>query len=222
MRHLNGAWLLAACVASGCQHALEINNPPPRIAHVDASTKPVVIGVKGDKTSAEAQAYVEAIAKSLQLHAVAQRVVYPWTPETKVDVVADVDVTPEYKGSGYNFLINFPGFLVFAPAWHGYVYHAIPRTRVELRRDGGAGPAEALAWEHDFEFNQADIGRTWTELSWFEWGVIALVGGAVFTRYDTDQTPIFIKEVAPLYGDQIATLISNRLAGPPTAPATSP
>jgi hypothetical protein len=224
MRHQNGAWLLAACCACGCHHTLEINNPPPPIAHVDASVRPVVIGVKGGETAAEAQAYVDAVAKSLQLHAVAQRVVYPWTPETKVDVVAEVKVTPEYKGSGYNFLINFPGFLVFAPAWHGYVYHANPRTRVELRREGGAAPIEALEWEHDFVFNQADIGRTWTEISWFEYGVIALVSGAVFTRYDTDQTPDFIKEVAPGYGDQIATLIANRLAGPPSAPtpATSP
>jgi hypothetical protein len=222
MRNRNGVRILAALFACACHHTLEINNPPPSIARVDAAAKPVVIGVKGDLTAAEAQGYVEAIAKSLQLHAVAGRVVYPWTPESKVDVVADVKVTPQYEGSGYNFLINFPGFLVFAPAWHGYIYRANPRTRVELRRDGGGGPVEALEWEHDFEFNQADIGRTWTEISWFEWGVIALIGGTIFTRYDTDQTPEFIKEVALTYGDRVATLIANRLAGPPDAPAAAP
>jgi hypothetical protein len=222
MRIARSAWILALAAASGCVHTLEIVNLPPAVARAEGNAPPLVIGVKGDRTPDDAQGYVEAIAKSLQLHPIAQRVIYPWTPASRVDVVVDVSVAPAYDGSGVNFLVNFPGFLVWAPAWNGYVYHAIPRTRVELRREGGAGVPETLAWEHDYQFRQADIGRTWTELSWLEVGAIALVGGVVFTRYDTDQTPAFIKEVAPTYGEGIATLIGNRLAGPATAPAAAP
>jgi hypothetical protein len=222
MRIDQPAWLFALFAACGCVHTLAIDQTPPPIARTDAGAAPLVIGVKGDLTPDEAQGYVEAIAKSLQLHPIAQRVIYPWTPASRVDVVADVKVAPEYKGAGMNFLVNFPGFLVFAPAWYGYIYHANPRTRVELHRDGGSGAAETIEWENDYEFRQADIGRTWTEISWIEVGAIAFIGGIVFTRYDTDQTPVFIKEVAPSYGETIATLIGNRLAGPANAPAAPP
>ena len=39
-----------------------------------------------------------------------------------VDFIVKLDIPTEYKGSGWNFLINFPGFLIFTPAWNGYVY----------------------------------------------------------------------------------------------------
>jgi hypothetical protein len=120
-------------------------------------------------------------------------------------------VNPEYRGAGTNFLVNFPGFLVFAPAWNGYKYQANPRTSVVLRSSAGQ-TTEAIAWQHNYEFHQADIGRTWTQISWLEFGVIAFIGGVAFVSYDTDQTEPFIETVRTGYGRQIAHLISQRAA----------
>jgi hypothetical protein len=67
--------------------------------------------------SRETEYYVEAIAASLELAASVERVVYPYVKTAAaVDVVANVSVDPEYRGAWTNFLVNWPGFLLFAPA----------------------------------------------------------------------------------------------------------
>ena len=202
-----------ACFSStiGCTHLLHIKDLPPPPAAAKAPTRPLVVGVAADRTAADAKGYVEAIGRSLTMNKAVQRVVYPYASGDQVDVVADVTVSPTYDGTGKNFLINFPGFLVFAPCWYGYEYHANPHTKVELKTPDGK-PIDTISWEYDYVFHQADIGRTWTEISWLEVGAIALIGGIVFVNYDTDQTPEFIGKVAPNYGDNIATLIANRLS----------
>jgi hypothetical protein len=65
------------------------------------------------------------------------------------------------------------------------------------------------------------MGRTWTEVSWFEVGVIALIGGVVFTGYDNDITPEFITAVSPNYGAYVSRKIVDALASAPTATTTS-
>jgi hypothetical protein len=205
--------LLAACVglvAAACTHALEIDQRPPPVPAAPVHSRMLTIGVVGH-VGPEAKGYVDAIAHSLETQGIVRRVVYPFAPGAEVDVVADVSVTPEYRGSGLNFLVNFPGFLVWAPAWNGYRYYANPRTRVDLARADGR-PLGSVSFDHQYRFHQADMGRTWTEISWLEVGVIALVSGIVFTRYDTDQTLPFIDAVSASYGEVVATMIANELA----------
>jgi hypothetical protein len=216
MNSTRWASLLVASSLLACTHTLEIDNPAPVTYSAPVTTHPLVIGVADAQTGSDSFGYVDAVAKSLQLQGVVQRVVHPYEAGTPVDVVAEVTVNPVYDGSGWNFLINFPGFLIWAPAWHGYHYSANPKTQVVLKTPDGK-TIDTVSFEHPYEFRQADIGRTWTEISWFEWGVIALFGGAVFTRYDTDQTEPFIRAVADNYGEQVATRIATRLAQGATA-----
>jgi hypothetical protein len=39
--------------------------------------------------------------------------------------------------AGWNFLINWPGFVVFLPAWVGYGYHAEVETRLRIEDSEG-------------------------------------------------------------------------------------
>ncbi len=55
------------------------------------------------------------------------------------------------------------------------------------------------------------MSRTWTEVGWFEVGIIPLIGGIVFTSYDVDATDDFITEVSPYYGPYIAGKIMATL-----------
>jgi hypothetical protein len=199
--------------SAACTHVIELVDPPSPPAAAAPTARPVVVGLAGDTKNPEMRAYLDAIARGLQTQGAVQRVVHPYAPGTPVDVVADVRIAPEYDGSGWNFLINFPGFLVFAPAWNGYVYHANPKTTVELRTADGK-KIDTVNFEHDYSFRQADIGRTWTEISWFEVGAIALVGGVYCMNYDVDQTLPFIEKVAPNYGAHVAQLIADRVARP--------
>ncbi len=205
-----------------CTHTLEIDNLPADSFTAPASvSRALTVGVVDASSDPETDGYVGAVAQALQLQASVARVVYPWPKGTLVDVVATVTVEPEYKGSGLNFLINWPGFLVFAPAWNGYKYRANPRTRVQLTDVSGQA-IDAIDWQYDYTFHQADMGRTWTEIGWLEYSVIPLVAAFFFIQYDTDQTPHFIRAVAPSYGKQVAGQIAHRLSATPApAPAGS-
>ena len=125
-------------------------------------------------------------------------------------MLIDIAVNPKYVGSGQNFVVNFPGLLIFAPAIWGYKYTADIDTRVNITnlKDN---TSRQIAVPTRYVFRQADMGRTWTEVSWFEVGIIALVGGTVFTGYDNDVTPEFITTVSPNYGAYVSRKIIDAL-----------
>ncbi len=58
-----------------------------------------------------------------------------------------------------------------------------------------------------FELRHADINRTWTEVSWFEWGIIAFIGGIAFTQYDDNVSPLVADKIQEPIGDYIAQKI---------------
>lgn len=217
--------LAAALGATGCTHAMHITN----LHEYDAATAPVaplVPQLKAGVTSRnladpETRGYVEAIAEGLRRDGSFERVLVPYDPAVHagaVDVVVDVAVQPRYAGSGTNFLVNWPGFLIFAPAIWGYGYEANVDTQVSLSRAGA--PPQTFAIPTRFTFRQAELDRTWTEVGWFEVGIIPLIGGLVFTSYDTDLTPEFVAKVGPTYGTVVARSIRAALA--PQAPAPPP
>ena len=104
-------------------------------------------------------------------------------------------MVPHYDGEGLNFLVNWPGFLIFAPAIWGYGYNAEIETKVNITRLTD-GSSQQIAISTKYKFRQAEIDRTWTEVGWFEVGLIPLIGGVVFIQYDTDVTDEFITKVA--------------------------
>jgi hypothetical protein len=55
------------------------------------------------------------------------------------------------------------------------------------------------------------MNRTWTEISWFEVSIIALVGGIVFMEYDTSVTPLVSEKVETPLGRYIAQEIVKRI-----------
>ena len=67
------------------------------------------------------------------------------------------------------------------------------------------------------------MNRTWTELSWLEWSLIAFIGGIVFTRYDNSVTPLLINAIETRIGDYTSSKIGSTLisAGQASAPANA-
>ena len=201
----------------GCVHHLEIVNPPSRPFVGMAGDYPVSVGVEDRSSSSEVEPYVEAIARGLQTSRNVEQVVYPYAPGHDVDVVAYVDVTPEYRGAWTNFFVNWPGFLIFTPAWHGYTYHARLDTTIDIVAASTKQRLAGVEWSHEYEFKQSDIGRTWVEVGWLEYGIIPLVGAFFAMHYDTDQTEPFMKAVSRSYGDQIGQRVSLELTNPSVA-----
>ncbi len=217
--------LLIACLfgiflVSGCTHQMHITNaddyfspPSPPLA------KPIKLGVTSSSiTDVKNSRYVNAVVDALQRSGNFERVLYPFSltaNQGQADMLVDIAINPKYDGSGQNFVINFPGWLIFAPAIWGYKYTADIDTRVGMTnlKDNAS---KQIAIPTRYIFRQADMGRTWTEVSWFEVGIIALVGGIAFTGYDEDVTPEFITAVSPNYGSYVSKKIVDALASFPT------
>ena len=212
MRNLSLVICLTALVLfAGCYHPMEITNadqyftpPSPPFA------KPLKLGVTSSNVSDPVNSrYIDAVVDALQKSASFERVIYPFNQAThqgQADKVVDIAVNAKYDGSGQNFWINWPGFLIFAPAIWGYKYEAEINTQVSIT-DMATNASKQIAIPTQYIFRHADMGRTWTEVSWFEVSIIALIGGIVFTGYDADVTPEFIKSVSPGYGAYVSNKI---------------
>jgi len=199
-------------LTAGCSHQLTIKNLDMYRGHgLTSFEKPTTIGIAGNSNDQEQRRIMEGVAGALNGYQT--KVIFPYSQRDSkpVDVIVHFDITTEHKGSGWNFLVNFPGFLVFAPAWNGYVYKvnydidcALIKTDSN-ERIGQFDVPVALNIRH------ADMNRTWTEVSWLEWGVIALIGGFVFISYDNNVTPLVSDKMESPLGKYIAQKIVKTL-----------
>lgn len=232
--------LLLALVATGCTHALEITNLDEYYAPPPAPFKQqMTVGVTSPNTGdAQNGRYVGAVVDALQRSGSFDRVIYPFSQAEHgsiAQVVLDIGVSPKYDGSGSNFFVNFPGFLIFAPAIWGYEYQANITTSVKVT-DQKSGRSRDAVVPTNYIFRQAEIDRTWTEVGWFSYLFpIPLVGGFFFMEYDPDVTREFITTVAPSYGPYVAgkvlpvisefreqappSPVPEQLQAPPSVPA---
>jgi hypothetical protein len=199
-------------LGSGCAHTLDVKNIRSyENVQTHPLQKPLTIGVLPSTDDTGSQQLMKGIETALGRYSTT--VVLPNSTGTvnKADVIANINIRSEYKGSGWNFLINFPGFLIFTPAWNGYVYKANYNVDIALAKGMDNSKVEDWSVPINLDLRQAEIDRTWTEVSWLEVGAIAFIGGIVFTGYDTDVTPILGEKIANPIGDYIAQDIVNHI-----------
>lgn len=200
--------LCATLFCTGCSHNMRITNVDDFFVPPSAVPKqPVKIGVTSSNINqTQNSKYIAAVVDALQKNGGVERVIYPYSAADHkglADAVIDLSVKPRYDGKGSNFWVNWPGFLIFAPAVWGYGYTAEIETHAAIT-NLKSGASKEISIPVKYEFRHADIDRTWTELGWFEVGIIPLVGGMVFTGYDEDVTGEFIRNVGPSYGPYVA------------------
>jgi hypothetical protein len=209
--------LAAALLAtSGCSHTLEVKNldlyKPAFVSNRNTGEK---IGLSSVTSMPEEERLVTAVANTLKRDGFL--VTYPFYPSDQssgaMDYLIKLSASSQYKGSGWNFLINWPGFILWAPAWHGYIYRAVYTFDVDITNSRTGVQLPRLSIPVDLDIRHADIGRTWTEISWLEWSVIAFAGGLVFIRYDRDITPQLIAATENRIADYVASKIASTLVG---------
>ncbi|MEA2096815.1 MAG: hypothetical protein U9P73_09025 [Candidatus Cloacimonadota bacterium] len=204
--------VLVALLLSSCSHKLEIKNLR---SYQNLSLNPleqkVTIGIIPSIEDISSKKLMKGIATALMKYSAT--VVMPYTPGSlrKPDVLANISIRPEYKGSGWNFLINWPGFLIWTPAWHGYVYKVNYDVSVLLTKASDNTKIDSFTIPVKLDVRHAEMDRTWTEISWLEWSVIAFVGGIVFTQYDSNVSPLVAEKIETPIGDYIAQDIIDRL-----------
>ena len=205
--------IIAIGLCSGCAHPLVVKNLDRyQTGTANSLTRPLTIGIAPQDGLHGPTDQKLATAIAGQLGAFKANVVMPYTANAKdVDVVAAIGVDSKFEGSGWNFLINWPGFLIFTPAWHGYVYKVSHDIHVQLNRGTDNEPIDTFTLPVSLDVRHADINRTWTECSYFEVGLIALVGGVVFIDYDNKVTPLLAEKVSTPIGTYVAQEIVGRL-----------
>lgn len=195
----------------GCTHSLEIKNLDMYYNEsLNSLTEEKRIGIKSVAKGMDGKKMVKAMAESLSKYN-AEVTTISGNNLKDADVVATISIQSDYKGSGMNFLINFPGFLIFAPAWHGYNYqikHEIHVLLTDAETNEELGKVDLPVV---LNIRHADFNRTWTEISWFEFGIIAFIGGIVFISYDENVTPLAAEKAGPVIADYLAQDIVNIL-----------
>ncbi|TLM67199.1 MAG: hypothetical protein FDZ69_04735 [Deltaproteobacteria bacterium] len=196
----------------GCSHHLEVKNLKDyKTTAVAPLSKDLSIGI----LAPQGQRLINGTTQALRSYA--GKVVYPYINDgkTRVDVLARVSIREDHSGSLYNFLINFPGFLVWASAWNGYVYYPYYEVDVELLDAYDNTPIDVFTIPVKLSIRHAEMDRTWTQVTWLETGVIGLLGGLVFIRYDDDVTPLLERRIQAPIGNYLAQNIVRHLAESP-------
>lgn len=207
----NIAAITIASVFSGCAHQLEIKNLNAyRNTSLIALEQQTKIGIVSDTREIEGKRLVKEIADSLQKY-------NAWTTTSvtlnkeRLDYIATLAIDSDYKGSGWNFFINWPGFLIFTPAWHGYNYTIEHNVSVLLTDAKSGDQIGTMIVPINLNVRHAAINRTWTEIGWLEFGIIPLVGGIFFIQYDDNVTPIAHEKAMPVISEFIAQKIAEKL-----------
>lgn len=205
------AVLMLVATTVGCTHQLKIKNLNAyRNTSIQSLETPVRVGIRSTCSDVNDQQLVYGISSSLAKYN-AQVTSAVKSDNSNVDVISTISIASDYEGSGWNFLVNFPGFLVWAPAWHGYNYQVSHNINVNLTDAKTGKSINTISVPVVLNIRHADFDRTWTEISWLEFGVIAFVGGIVFISYDDDVTPLVQQKAGPVIADLIAQRIASSL-----------
>lgn len=204
--------LFVFLLLSGCSHQLEIKNLQSyQNTQMVALQKPISIGLIQSIEDIDTQLLVKGIGTALGGYSANVLLPYHPSSEKKTDYVANIEITPEYNGSAWNFLINWPGFLIWTPAWNGYVYDVNYNVRIALTRTADNKHIDSWSIPINLDIRHAELDRTWTEISWLEVSIIAFVGGFFVTQYDADITPLVVEKIERPIGDYIAQEIVQRI-----------
>ncbi len=222
------AWLVSsALIMTGCAHSLQVKNLDLyKPESFSSQTRDIKLGIIGSTTKPEEERFLTATVNALKRDGF--KVTYPFllSDDTRgtVDYIVKVSTSSEYKGSGWNFLINWPGFLIWTPAWHGYDYRAIYGFDVDITDTQTNTTLPRMSVPVDLDIRHADMNRTWTEgLGWVLYSAIAFVGGILFVRYDNSVTPLLVNATDSRIADYVESKIAARVdsASPHVAASAS-
>ena len=208
------ALLAVVFLTSSCTHTLNVKNLQLyKSAFVSSQGGNIMIGLSAVTSTPEEERLVMAVGNALKRDGF--KVIFPFFANDEnigsVDYLVKLTTSSEYKGSGWNFLINFPGFLVWAPAWHGYNYRVIYGFDADITDAKTKETLPRITSPVELDIRHADMNRTWTELSWLEAGIIAFIGGLLFTRYDRGVTSLLLNATEAKIGDYVGSKIGGAL-----------
>jgi hypothetical protein len=209
---------LLGLVCTGCSHELEVKNldvyaAPVRLASGDEKFTIAVLPYSGRP---DAMFYFNALVERVHNSPAVSELRTDYLPGKggRFEPVLILSINPEvrYRSSGWNFLINWPGFLIFTPAWNGYVYHADILTQVAIH-DGTGKMLSEDEIAISYNIRQAEMDRTiFTGLTWLEVSLLAF-GGGIYNaaNFDEDIVGSLQVHVKDNYVNYVANQVGPKL-----------
>ena len=204
--------LAAAALLAGCTHPLTVKNLSTyKNPSVIALQERLRLGIRPTAPDLQGHRLIHQISRDL-LKYNAESSTAVDDDNTYIDVIVDIALVPQYRGSGWNFWVDFPGFLIWAPAWHGYNYEANYDIDVRLNDAKTGKLINSFFVPVRLDLNHADISRTWTTgVGIPTLGLAPLIGGLVTMNYDETVTPLINQRVDPTISDYVAQQIALNL-----------
>lgn len=229
-RHLVGAIAILA-LAGGCSHRLKVYNLENLPSYAcDFSQRGLRLKLIDGSRTGDSDCLASEVARALSSHAdyyvqyglrnaaepdaampTGPDAVEPAEPVAVVRILVDSD----YSGSGSNFFVSWPGYLVFAPALLGYKYHARYEIKVDMATAAGQPLTRLKTIPLHMEVRHSRYGRTaGAEMGWipvYFW--LPVINGFHCMSYDADVTTEIRTAVFPRIADYVAAEIAKGLAG---------
>jgi hypothetical protein len=203
-------WILGlAVLASGCTHAPDFErSAPPSVIGPGPLLEPLAfVRVEAAETDPR---FAEALRRAMRI----SLGVAPVASGTETDYVARVAVMTRASASGANFLICWPGFIAFAPAWHGLDWHYTVETRLLVESaTGELVLARELRGHWLAHYTPALYGAT-AELGWVLYpldAMPALVAGLATSHVAPDEAVLddaFVAREGLAWADEVVAVIA--------------
>lgn len=209
---------LAVFLTVACSHELTVRN-------LDLYATPVHLASGDEKFAVAVLPYSGAPDGMFFFNALVERIHNsPAVSELRTDylpgkggrfepvLILSINPQVQYRSSGWNFLINWPGFLIFTPAWNGYVYHADILTQVAIH-DGSGKLLSQSEIPISYSIRQAEMDRTiFTGLTWLEVSLLAFGGGIYNANvFDEDIVGALQVHVKDNYVNYVANQVAPKL-----------
>ena len=214
------AFIILPFSLSACSHQLEIKNEhlyscATKICNIE---KKPIVAILPFSGSQDDLFYFNAIVNRLSMAPNIKEFYTDYNPsregssENRPDFILSVRPSVKYESSGWNFPINWPGFLIFTPAWNGYVYSADIMTFIDIQ-DKNGNVVNQIEIPMSYDIRQAEMDRTvFTGLTWLEVSVLAFGGGIYNANvFDRDIIGAFQLQVKDNYTNYVMNELLSKV-----------
>lgn len=174
-------FLISIFFTVGCSHSLQVRNLDSFTVPVSfgESEKKVNLGIMPFTGEPDSLWFFNVIAEGLNSREGIDKLQTNYRAKGKFnpDYILSIEPQAKYKSSAWNFIISCPGFIIFTPAWNGYVYSLDVKTTVTVY-DGEEKKIKSFEIETPYSIRHAEFDRTSidTGLGWL-FGFPAVLGG---------------------------------------------
>jgi len=196
----------------GCTHDLRITNLD-RYQNFEFKQfrNKTIIGIVPELDNIEHKKIVKSFAEGLTKYEAVVILPYNLLNISSVDYITKISINSNYRGSWTNYFIDFPGFLIWTPVWHGYNYTISHNVQIKLISGKTNKEIKQFNIPIELKVKQADSGRTWVQCGWLETGIMPFIGGFFHIQYDDDVTAMVTKEIYYPIGSYVAEEIIDQI-----------